>query len=268
MATHPHRLTIANQKGGVGKTATVLGLTSAIMHRGQKVLVVDMDPQANSTTGLGVQVPDQWPTTYDLMSSTTPGAARNAVIATPWDGVDLIPASLHLSRIESDGANDLIFRLDTAFEGLDLSDYAAMLVDCPPSLGKLLYSSLCATDAVVIVTQAERDSVNGVGAFIETVENVQRRPNPKLLLQKIIINLRQHNGEHTFREKELRAEFGDLVATTTIPELVARKNAHSANTPIHQYRGRGALSLQVAYTDLLREILPSELLHHQVGTSL
>ena len=249
------RLTIANQKGGVGKTATVLGLTSALMQRGKQVLIVDMDPQANSTTGLGLEVPAGHLTTYELMSSTAPGSARNAVISTPWDGVDLIPASLNLSRIESDGSNDLIFRLDAAFEGLDLTDYAMMLIDCPPSLGKLLYSSLCASDGVAIVTQAERDSINGVGAFIETVENVQRRPNPKLTLDKIIINMRRHNGEHDFREIELREKFGSLVARTTIADLVARQNAHSANMPIHEYKGKGSISLHVAYTSLLDELI-------------
>jgi chromosome partitioning protein len=251
------RLTIGNQKGGVGKTATVLGLASALMKRKKQVLVVDMDPQANSTTGLGVEVPEDHLTTYELMSSTSPGAARDAVMSTPWDGVDLIPASVALSRIESDGSNDLIFRLDTAFEGLDLSDYAAMLIDCPPSLGKLLYSSLCASDGVAVVTQAERDSVNGVQAFIETVENVRRRPNPKLTLDKIIINLRDNNNEHVFREEELRTKFGDLVAKTTIPDLVARKNAHSVNMPIHEYRGRGNIPLQVAYDSLLEELIPN-----------
>ena len=133
--TQPWKLALANQKGGVGKTATTLGLASAVAHAGGNVLVVDMDPQANATTGLGIDVDEQTLTTYDLMSKGVAGAAAEAILATPWDRVDLIPADEALATIESDGANDLIFRLDIAFEGVDLSAYDLVLVDCPPSLG-------------------------------------------------------------------------------------------------------------------------------------
>ena len=126
------KLALCNQKGGVGKTATTLGLASALSDQGRNVLIVDVDPQGNSTTGLGVEITDDMMTTFDLMNRTAAGAAANAVIATPWDRVDLIPSNEALANIESDVANDLIFRLDIAFEGLDLSVYDAVLFDCPP----------------------------------------------------------------------------------------------------------------------------------------
>ena len=194
-----------------------------------------MDPQANCSAGLGVEAGPNQPTTYSLMAQNSPGAAADAVVATAWAGVDLIPSSTDLARIEADGSNDLIFRLLTAFEGLDLSGYAAVLIDCPPSLGKLLYSSLCLATDVVIVTEPEKWSVRGVGTLLTTMRSVRRRPNPDLMLNKIVINKRDNLIEHEFRETELRGAFGPLVAKTVVPDLVARKNATSSNTPVHLY---------------------------------
>ncbi|WP_072713717.1 ParA family protein [Rhodococcus rhodnii] len=248
------KIAICNQKGGVGKTATTLGLASAVAHTGGNVLVVDMDPQGNATTGLGFSVSDDVSTTFDLMSRTSPGTAADAVVATRWDRVDLIPADEALANIESDGSNDLIFRLDIAFEGLDLSSYRAVLFDCPPSLGKLLFAVLCAVDGVVAVTEPTIDSVRGVENLQETIRNVQMRPNPSIVLDKIVLSRKRATGEHKFREEELRTTYGDLVARTAIPELAARQDAHSAQTPIHGFTGGKSLSLQIAYSDLLAEL--------------
>lgn len=248
------KLALCNQKGGVGKTATALGLASALSDQGGNVLVVDVDPQGNSTMGLGVEIEDGMMTTFELMNRTAAGAAADAVIATPWDRVDLIPSNEALANIESDGANDLIFRLDIAFEGLDLSPYDAVLFDCPPSLGKLLFAVLCAVDGVIAVTEPTIDSVRGIENLQETVRNVQRRPNPRLVLDKIVLSRKRATGEHQFRERELRDTYGDLVAKTAIPELTARQDAHSSHTPIHKFAGGKALALQVAYTDLLSEL--------------
>jgi len=248
------KVAICNQKGGVGKTATTLGLASALSNQGRNVLVVDVDPQGNATTGLGVEIQDGMMTTFDLMNRTAAGTAADAVVATPWERVDLIPANEALANIESDGANDLIFRLDIAFEGLDLSAYDAVLFDCPPSLGKLLFAVLCAADGVLAITEPTIDSVRGIENLQETIRNVQRRPNPRLTLDKIVLSRKRVTGEHRFRESELRDTYGELVAKTAIPELAARQDAHSTHTPIHKFSGGKALALQVAYTDLLSEL--------------
>lgn len=250
----PRRHALANQKGGVGKTATTLGLASAISHRGGRALVVDMDPQANATEGLGVYTADGQLTTADLMDRTEPGSAIDTVVATAWDGIDLIPSHLDLSNAESSGASDLVFRLDIAFEGLNLSPYDAVLFDCPPSLGKLLFAVLLTVDNVYAVTEPTKDSVKGVTRLETTVEKVKLRPNPRLKLAKIIISRRQNKGEHIDRERELRDAYGDLVARTVIPDLGARQDAHSAEVPMHEFKGGRALSLQVAYDDLLDEL--------------
>ena len=254
MSPQPRKCAICNQKGGVGKTATTLGLASAISARGGKVLVVDMDPQGNATTGLGITVADSMSTTFDLMSTTAAGTAVDAVVATDWAGVDLIPAAHYLANIEADGANDLIFRLDVAFEGTDLSAYDAVFFDCPPSLGKLLFAVLCASDGVIAVTEPTIDSVRGVENLQETIRNVQRRANPRLVLDKVVLSRRRKTGEHNFRESELRTNYGELVASTAIPELAARQDAHSTHTPIHQFIGGKAISLRLAYSELLDEL--------------
>ena len=153
----PRKIALGNQKGGVGKTASTLGLASAITAVGGKVLVVDMDQQGNTTGGLGVTLEEGMMTAYHLMNQTREGIAAEAIIATPWDGVDLIPADEELGKIESDGSNDLVFRLDVAFEGLDLSPYDAVLFDCPPNMGKVLFAVLIAADGVVAITEPTID---------------------------------------------------------------------------------------------------------------
>ncbi|MGB6244619.1 ParA family protein [Gordonia sp. (in: high G+C Gram-positive bacteria)] len=250
----PRKIAFANQKGGVGKTSTTLGIASAAAKLGVNVLVVDADPQGNSTKGLSVDITDDQLTTFDLMNSSIIGRAAEAIVATEWNHVDLIPADSQLANIESDGSNDLIFRMEMAFEGVDLSSYGLVLIDCPPSLGKILFSVLVAADGVVAVTEPTIDSVDGVINLAETIGHVRRRPNKDLTFDKIVISRKRGTGEHTYRENELRTEFGELVAKTVIPDLATRQDAHSSRTPIHEYKGGTSIRLQVAYDDLLSEI--------------
>lgn len=247
-------MAFGNQKGGVGKTASVLGLTSAIVARGGQVLVVDADQQGNLTTGLGLQLEPDQPTTYDLMRETREGAAAEVVVASPWEGVDVIPADDQLAAIEVDGSADLVFRMQAAFEGLDTSGYAAILFDCPPNLGRVLYAVLIAVDGVVAVTEPTIDGVRGVGRLDQTIKGIARRGNPKLVLDKVIINRRRQTKEHEWREQELRHAYGDAVAKTVIPELAARQDAHSEQVPIHQFFRGKARTLQLAYSELLDEL--------------
>ncbi|MGK8491865.1 ParA family protein [Nocardia asiatica] len=266
--SQPRKLVLANQKGGVGKTATTLGLASAIAHAGQRrgqrgrVLVMDMDPQGNATSGVGVSVGEGQRTVADLFDrSAKPGSLADVVVASQWDLVDIAPATRELASVEEAGDADLVWRLDAAFDGLDLTAYDAVLFDCPPSLGRLLFSALVAADEAVVVTEATKDSVKGVTEVEETIERVRRRPNPRLKLGGIVVSRRRNNGEHNFREEELRQAYGTigdgnggLVCRTVIPDLAARQDAHSATTPIHLFRGGKAIALQIAYTDLAAEL--------------
>lgn len=121
-------------------------------------------------------------------------------------------------------------------------------------MGKLLFAVLLTVDTVYAITEPTKDSVKGVTRLETTVQKVKLRPNPRLELSKIIISRRQNKGEHIDRERELREAYGDLVARTVIPDLGARQDAHSAEVPMHKFKGGRALSLQVAYDDLLDEL--------------
>lgn len=247
-------MAFANQKGGVGKTATALGLASAIVERGGQVLLVDADQQGNLTSGLGIDLEDGQLTTFDMLRETKEGIAADVVIASPWDGVDVIPADDQLAAIEVDGSADLVFRMQAAFEGLDTSPYTAVFFDCPPNLGRVLYSVLIAIDGVVAVTEPTIDGVRGVGRLDETIKGVAKRANPKLLLDKVVVNRRRNTNEHEWREKELRDAYGDIVARTVVPELAARQDAHSEQVPIHKFSRGKARRLQWTYSDLLDEL--------------
>ena len=248
----------ANRKGGVGKTATALGLASAIVERGGQVLLVDADQQGNLTTGLGIDLEEGQPTTFDMLRETREGSAADVVVASPWDGVDVIPADDQLAAMEVDGSSDLVFRMQAAFEGLDISAYSAVFFDCPPNLGRVLYSVLLAVDGVVAVTEPTIDSVRGVGRLDETIKSVAKRGNPNLVLDKVVLSRRRDTKEHRWREDELRQAYGDVVAKTMIPELTARQDAHSEQVPIHKFFRGKARTLHWTYSDLLNE-LPLEI---------
>lgn len=251
---------IANQKGGVGKSATVLGLAAAISNRGGRALLIDLDPQANITTGLGVELDGETPTMSDLLADLTEGAALDIRLRTDWPGIDLLPAELSLATRDTDGAADMPYRLRAAFEGVDLSEYDVVLIDCPPSLGRLLLNGLYFADGMILATEAMVDSVRGIENIVETSKFVQKQVNPKLAVKAIVITRREKNGEQDFREQELREAYGDLgsgdglVARTVTPKRAAWGDAHGTGTSVFSLRGDGAIALQVAFGDLEREL--------------
>ncbi|MGY4103791.1 ParA family protein [Nocardia sp. R16R-3T] len=260
--TQTRVIVIANQKGGVGKTATTLGLASAVMHAGGRALIIDMDPQGNATDGVGVEVADGQRTVADLFDrGVRPGDLADVVVASAWDRVDVAPANTDLGSVAESGNSDIVWRLDQAFEGVDLSAYDAVLFDCPPTLGTLLFAPLVVAQEALIVTEATRNSLKGVGELERTILRVQRRPNPRMHIGSIVVSKRKARGEHNSREPELRTAYGTLgdgngglVARTVIPDLGAREDADSASVPMHQFRGGKAIALQVAYTDLATEL--------------
>ncbi|WP_433635632.1 ParA family protein [Nocardia sp. CA-120079] len=260
--TQTRIIVIANQKGGVGKTATALGLASAVMHAGGRALIIDMDPQGNATDGVGVEVAAGQRTVADLFDrGVRPGDLADVVVASAWDRVDVAPANTDLGSVAESGNSDIVWRLDQAFEGVDLSAYDAVLFDCPPTLGTLLFAPLVVAQEALIVTEATRNSLKGVGELERTILRVQRRPNPRMHIGSIVVSKRKARGEHNSREPELRTAYGTLgdgngglVARTVIPDLGAREDADSASVPMHQFRGGKAIALQVAYTDLATEL--------------
>lgn len=266
--TQPRRIAYANQKGGVGKTMTVLGVASAVMYYlmelersgqrdeadGGSVLVVDCDPQANATKGLGVDPSSGIPTVADVVRPTDPAPLMDAIVPTRWDFVDLIAANDTLANSPKLGP-EVVFNLDVAFEGVDLSMYRGVLIDTSPTLGDLLFLPLCAADELVIVTEPAVDSVSGTGKLVTTAERIKKRANPRLELTKIVINgeAPQPTRENKFRKEELRNAFGDLVSPHVVRRYTTRGDAHSARTPIHLFSGDKSAYFRGIYDDLARE---------------
>lgn len=151
------------------------------------------------------------------------------------------------------------YRLRAAFEGVDLSEYDVVLIDCPPSLGRLLLNGLYFADGMILATEAMVDSVRGIENIVETSKFVQKQVNPKLNIKAIVITRREKTGEQDFREEELRDAYGNLsdgglVARTVTPKRAAWGDAHGTGQSVFTLRGDGALALQVAFTDLAREL--------------
>lgn len=246
---------MVNQKGGVGKTATALGLASSLRAAGRRILVIDMDPQANATSGLAASVTTESLTAGDVLYTAKPGVATGAITSTSWgDLVDCIPATLALAEREEETRRPgHEFRLRTSLEGLDGYDVA--LIDCQPSLGELVTNALVAADFALIVTKADIDSLTGLANVLETVKVIREHYNPSLSVAGIVINdLDARVGEQQYRLEELRSTYGPLLWDPPLPHRARIIDAKGAKAPIHDY-GYRAKDLVDAYDTLAARLL-------------
>lgn len=244
---------VVNQKGGVGKTATTLGLASSLRAADRRVLVIDMDPQANATTGLGASA--EGLTSGDVLHSGKPGVAAQAITSTSWGThVDCIPADLALAEREHDtGRPAHEFRLRTSLEGAE--GYDLVLIDCQPSLGELVTNALVAADFALIVTKADIDSLTGLVNVTETVAVIGQHYNPELTVAGIVINdLDLRFSEQRYRLDELRNTYGTLLWDPPLPRRARIADAKGAKAPIHDY-GYRAKDLVAAYDSLSSRLL-------------
>lgn len=242
---------VANQKGGVGKTSTTLGLAAAAAHAGRRVLVVDLDPQANASTALGVT--DDGYTSNDVLYANLTGCAADAVRPTGWgEQIGCIPASLALAEREADPALGIEFRLRKALAGVDGFDLC--LLDCPPSLGRLVVNALVAATHLLIVTTPQAHALLGVQHVLDTAAVVGEHYNPALTLAGIVVNqVPARAREADYRLAELTAVFGALVWQPVIPTRVVIAEAIGAAAPLHAFtaRARDVLAIFAALTDRL-----------------
>ncbi|HET9795602.1 MAG TPA: AAA family ATPase [Thermoanaerobaculia bacterium] len=243
---------LANQKGGVGKTTTAINLGASLASLERKVLLVDVDPQANSTSGLGFAKTGLEPTSYDLLRGEAPAAA---VRETEFPNLFLVPATRDLvgAEIELVEVPDREHRLKQAVDGLrDAYDY--VLIDCPPSLGLLTLNGLCAADAVLIPIQCEYFALEGVTDLLETIERVKITLNPMLQIAGVLLTM-YDDRTNLARQvaDDIRAHFGDRVFRTHIPRSVRLAEAPSFGKPILAYdiRSKGA----EAYLNLAAEVM-------------
>jgi len=251
------RIAIFNQKGGVGKTTTNINLAACLALKGKKTLVLDIDPQGNTTSGLGVSKRGLEDTVYNILVDKDYDI-RNAIIKTDVENLDLIPASVDLAGAEVELVQ--VDQRETALKkGLEhiKGDYDYIFIDCPPSLGLLTINSLAAVDSVLIPIQCEFYALEGVSQLVSTIDLVKKSLNPELEIQGVILSM--FDGRTNLSAQvvqEVKKYFGDKVYTTVIPRNVRLAEAPSYGLPITAYdpKSKGA----EAYMDFAEEFLELE----------
>ena len=244
-------LTVSNQKGGVGKTTTCVNLAAELGRLGYSVLAVDIDPQANCTSGLGISPEDFELSLYDELLGEA--EAKDAVLPTQWEGVSILPATIDLAGAEIELASVISreTRLRRHLRSLDSFDVA--IVDCPPSLGMLTINALVASDKLIIPIQCEYYALEGVGQLSKTVGLVRDSLNPELEISGVLLTMYDSRTRLSNEvAEEVRRQFGSVAFSSVIPRNVRLSEAPSHAAPIGYYdpSSTGAQ----AYGDLAREV--------------
>ncbi|HZQ27154.1 MAG TPA: AAA family ATPase [Acidimicrobiales bacterium] len=248
----PRVLAVANQKGGVGKTTTAVNLGAALAELGYRVLVVDLDPQGNATTGLGVNPRNLEASVYDVIMHDAP--LEDCIVPTSLRNLFVVPATIDLAgaEIELVPAFSRELKLRRGLERLG-DDFAFTLIDCPPSLGLLTVNGLAAATEVIVPIQCEYYALEGLGQLLRNVNLVHGNLNPRLEVSAIILTM--YDARTKLAEQvasEVRAHFGDKVCRNIVPRTVRLSEAPSFGQPIIVFdpSSRGAL----AYRELAKEV--------------
>lgn len=258
----PRILTLANQKGGVGKTTTAINLATALAAIGERVLIVDIDPQGNASTGFGIDRQARQYSAYDLMTGEV--ELQDAIVSTNVPNVVVVPSTMDLLGLEMaiSDHGDRAFRLrnalskagDIIFDGKPIT---YILIDCPPSLNLLTINSLAAADAVLVPMQCEFFALEGLSQLLQTIEQIKSSLNPNLYIQGVVMTMYdKRNNLSNQVLSDVRSHLGDLVYDTVIPRNVRLSEAPSYGKPALLYDLKCAGSQ--AYLHLATEVIKRE----------
>lgn len=261
----PRILAIANQKGGVGKTTTAINLATALSAIGKKVLLIDLDPQGNASTGLGVRRSLIRNSIYDVLFD---GVSLNeAAVKTKVPNLSVVPSSIHLSgaEIELVTAENREFRMKEALKQSLAYDY--VIIDCPPSLNLLTLNAFVAVQSIIVPLQCEFYALEGLSHLSKTVQRVKKKFNPGLDIQGVVLTMfDKRNNLSRMVEADVRDHFGDTVYKTVIPRNVRLSEAPSYGLPaiVYDMSCAGAQ----AYIQLAKEVIRREKSYNtdQLGT--
>lgn len=246
-------ISVVNQKGGVGKTTTIINVSAVFSAVGKKVLVIDFDPQSNASSGLGIDLSDREShNVYDLLLGEK--SAKEVIIPTKIPGLDIMPCTVDLASAEIDLAslNDREFALKNKLASIS-GEYDFVLIDCPPSLGLLTINALVASNAILIPLQCEFFALEGLSHLLDTAERIRDNFNSELNINGIVLTMYDRRNKLTEQvEQDVRSCLGDMVYKTIIPRNVKLSESPSHGIPAIIYDSNCAGA--VAYMKLTEEI--------------
>jgi chromosome partitioning protein len=259
---HPRIISLANQKGGVGKTTTAINLGTALAAIGERVLIVDLDPQGNASTGLGIDRRSRNVSTYDVLIGEAP--LRDAVVPTAVPRLHIAASTMDLSGLELElgSIKDRAFRLRDAIAALNQNvtepaDYTYVLIDCPPSLNLLTVNAMAASDAILVPLQCEFFALEGLSQLLQTVEQVRSTLNPNLSIHGVVLTMfDSRNNLSNQVVADVRQFMGAKVYNTMIPRNVRISEAPSYGKPVLVYDLK--CSGSEAYLKLATEVIQRE----------